>query len=124
MIKYAFTLKEMKPFGGVSGIYAIGYQDEIFYIGQSVDIKVRLQKHRREKAFDDTLKEILITDGRVNKCKALAMYNFINEHREDIYFIILEETTELNEREQYYIEKYRPRYNYKGIDVPYTHPCF
>ena len=124
MIKYAFTLKEMKPFGGISGIYAIGYQDEIFYIGQSIDIKARLQKHRREKAFEDILSLIFKENGRVNRCKELAMYNFINEHREDIYFIILEETTELNGREQYYIEKYKPRYNYKGVDVPYAPPSF
>ena len=35
-------------------------------------------------------------------------------------FSILEETDNLNEVEERYITQYKPRYNYKGVDIPYT----
>lgn len=120
MLKYAFTLKEIKPFRHKSGIYAIGYQDEIFYIGQSVDLGARLGAHRKENAFEATLEAIFKEDGNVNRSKALAMYSFINKNRENIYFLILKETKDLDKWEEYYIDLYKPRYNYKGINIPYS----
>lgn len=119
---YSFTKEEIKKFKNRSGIYALAYQKEIFYVGQSVNLGERLSKHRSENAFESTIKDIIRSDGKTNLCKTLAMYNFINEHREDIYFMILAETPleELDTTEEHYITLYKPRYNYKGVDVPYT----
>lgn len=119
---YSFTKEEIKKFKNKSGIYALAYEGEIFYIGQSVNLGERLSRHRSENAFEQTIKDIIRDDGKTNRCKALAMYNFINEHREDIYFMILKEIPreELNTAEEHYITYYKPRYNYKGVDVPYT----
>lgn len=46
------------------------------------------------------------------------MYDFINKNRNEIKFSVLE-TEELDKEEEYYITLYKPKYNYKGVDVPY-----
>lgn len=117
--KHSFTLEGIKPYNNRQGVYALVYGDQIIYIGQSKDLGKRLKEHRQENAFQKTLEKIIKEQGRVNRCKALAMYDFINKHREEIYFIILVETQELDKYEEQYITLYQPKYNYKGVDIPY-----
>lgn len=117
--KHKFTLEGIKPFNNKSGVYALVYGDQIIYVGQSVDLGKRLKVHRREKQFEHTLNQVIKEQGKMNRCKQLAMYDFINKHREDMYFIILKETKELNKYEQHYITLYQPKYNYKGVDIPF-----
>ena len=121
---YDFTLDEFKKYQGISGIYGLiydnGKEKEVIYIGQSVDIQQRLRKHRNENAFQNTLNEIIREDGKTNRCKALAMYYFIDTNRDNIKFAVFEETQELEKWEEYYIKLFKPKYNYIGIDVPYS----
>ena len=117
---YNLIAKDMMFFNRMSGIYALWYKDEIIYIGQSRNIGSRLFTHSKSgEAFSDTLKLIFQEDGTHNRCKALAMYHFISMHHEDIKFSVLELTEDLNNREEFFISKYLPRYNYIGVDVPY-----
>ena len=109
------VLKQYK----ISGIYALTYEDEIIYIGQSTNICNRVKSHMKDTNVNDTIAKIYKEDGKVNRCKQLAMYHFIDKHKEDIGFKILKETDELNKYEKELIEQYKPRYNYKGVDVPY-----
>lgn len=120
---YDFTLEEMKRFKDKQGIYGIVYrgeeETEVIYVGQSTNLAHRLQHHRNENAFNQTLNLIIKEDGRCNRCKALAMYDFIANNRDDIGFIILEETEDLKYWEEHYIALFKPRYNYLGVDVPF-----
>lgn len=122
MNKYIFTKPAIKPYNNISGVYALLYNDEIIYIGQSNNMGRRLKEHRQENALEKTLEKIKKEQGRINRDKQVAMYKFINENRNNIYFTILAETADLNECEQGYITEYQPRFNYKGVDVPF-YPC-
>lgn len=118
---YNFTLEGIKPTFGKSGIYGIFYGDECIYVGQSINIGKRLRDHRSENAFTNTLHKILKEGGKHNRCKELALYHFINEHRVNIKYGILAEAQkdELNKLEYQYILQYQPRFNYEGIDRDY-----
>lgn len=123
--KHPFTLDGIRPFNNRKGVYAIGYKDEIFYVGQSKNLGDRLRHHRSENAFENTIRDIIRKDGQTHQCKALAMYHFINTNRKDIYFMILAEVEDLLELDVYeekYITELQPRYNYTGVDVPYKGP--
>jgi excinuclease UvrABC nuclease subunit len=120
--KYDFTREEMKPFDKISGIYAIIYNDKVIYVGQSTQIGKRLQTHSAQNALQNTIHSIEsdINNGFCsNRCKAIAMYAFIAEHRDVMEFAILKETTDLDKWEEHYISLFKPRYNYQGIDIPY-----
>lgn len=116
---YDFTLEAMKPFAGKSGIYGLIYDNQVFYVGQSKNLYERLKKHQSPGAFNTVLKQIIKEEGKCNRCKSLAMYNFIAEHRENIGFIILRETNDLDGWEEHYIFLFQPKFNYIGVDVPY-----
>lgn len=117
-MKYNLTLKDIKPFNDKQGIYALIHNGEIIYIGQSINLGNRLRTHRRANT-QTIISQIIQEEGKINRCKTLAMYYFINENIDDMYFTILEETINLNEREEYYITKHQPKFNYKGVDVPF-----
>lgn len=116
---YSFVKEEFQKFDKKSGIYALMYHDEIIYVGQSVNIGRRLREHANETAIQKTINEIYKSDGKKNLCKQLAKYIFIDRYREEIEFIILKETDELDKWEEYFISLYQPKYNYVGVDVPY-----
>lgn len=105
----------------ISGIYAIGFEDIILYIGQSKSIGDRMLSHFEERAFEKTIDKIIKEDGQANRCKTLAMYYYIKENKKYIWFTILEECSldKLNELEEKYINQYKPRYNYAGVDIPF-----
>lgn len=107
-----------------SGIYGIMYMtyetEEVIYIGQSVNIANRLRTHRNatsqlKKAID----QYILEEGRCNRSKQMALYRFIEANKDDLFFVIFKETDELDKWEEHYITLFKPRFNYKGVVVPY-----
>ena len=95
---------------GIVGIYAIQYQKEIIYIGQSTNVLCRWKQHNYN--VDKTLL------GEVKSLTRYAQqkYNFLATKRpEDVDFIILQQCAieELDKLEFYYIQKYKPRFNFQ-----------
>lgn len=120
---YSFTLENINQFKNREGIYFLIYEDYPIYIGQSTNIANRLKTHKNPKALQNIIKTIIKNIEKNGKSpnynKTIAMYNFINEHRDSIQFAVLE-TNELDKWEEYYINEYKPKYNYKGVDIPYN----
>lgn len=115
---YDFSLEDIDLFQNKQGIYGLIYEDEIIYVGQSKKLSNRLRTHWKANT-DSVIKSIIKEDGKIHRCKQLAMYYFITEHRDEMSFVILEETEDLNDRECHYITLFQPKFNYKGVDVPY-----
>lgn len=115
---YDFTKEEANHFKNKSGVYALIYDNEVIYVGQSINLAKRLKAHMTTKP-QTIVKKIIEENGKCNRCKSLAMYAFLDEHKDDIQFVVLLETDELNKYEEHYIKLFLPRYNYKGVDVPY-----
>ena len=116
---YSLTEQNMKLFNKCSGIYGLVYQNEIIYVGQSHNICRRLHDHMKESAIQTTINKIYKEDGKHNRSKELAKYIFIDKHREDMEFTILQITDNLDEWEEHYITLLQPKYNYVGVDIPY-----
>lgn len=124
IIKY--NNEETWRFAGKSGIYAIIYDTEIIYIGQSADVEERLEQHlNTNSAIRSLLAEQEVVGFGTPKdpyyYRTLSMYCFITAHYDHIFIALLEEcpTHLLNEWEEAYIKEFRPRFNYGGVDAPY-----
>ena len=99
--------KNYKDYEGQSGIYALLYQNEVIYIGQSVNIRHRLRKHHG-------------VDGQLRRGANVRLYSFLKEHMDEIYFLVLPvEKQQLNAKEAFYINKHKPRFNYDGVRAPF-----
>ena len=122
MIKYKLEPKETKKFEGKSGIYGIVYDQDIICVGQSKNIGRRLREHGKENKLNDVISQIIQEQWKCNRYKQLALYRFIENNRDDIFFVVFVLTENLDEREESYISTIKPRFNYKGIDVPYKKP--
>ena len=48
-----------------------------------------------------------------------GLYYFIGEHIDELQFVVLKETTNRDKWEEHYISLFKPKFNYKGVDVPY-----
>lgn len=115
-----FTIENIKAYKGKKGIYALLLDEKIVYIGQSTNLYSRLRKHfNSEKALEDTLRMIKQENNKCNRLKQVALYEFINTYKDQMKFTILKETDELNKYEEQYITEYKPKFNYKGVDIPY-----
>lgn len=122
---YDFTqTNDIDLFKGKSGIYGLIHVthgvEKVIYVGQSVNIANRLKEHRRakvqlEKAISSYIKE----NGRCNRAKQMGLYRFLEEHMDNIFFVIFKETEDLNKWEEHYITLFKPDFNYRGVDVPY-----
>ena len=92
----------------ISGVYKItNIITGEFYIGSSKDIKSRWAKHKCPSMWK--------LHPNVKLYKSMAKYGLDN-----FIFEVLEETADLKEREQYYIEQLKPSYNNyraKGFDT-------
>ena len=113
--------KNRLKYRGISGIYALIYNNVIIYIGQSANISGRLTAHNNKNKYDTIKKQIEKEGGQCHREKSLAMYDFIRQHRDEIEFQILEQCPLelLNQQEEKYIIQYQPKFNYRGVDVPY-----
>ena len=88
----------------ISGVYKITNKiTGDFYIGSSKDIKHRWAHHRSPSVWK--------LHPNVKLYKAMAQYG-----RDNFIFEVLEETTDLHNREQYYIEQLKPAYNDRHAD--------
>lgn len=83
----------------ISGIYKItNLETNEFYIGSSVDVNERWRNHKKP--------------SRWKQCPNKKLYIDFQQYGLDKFsFEIIEETTNLKEREQYYIDLLKPSYN-------------
>ena len=99
--------KEYQQYKGQSGIYAFIYNNEVIYVGQSIDIHHRLLTHHA-------------INSNIKRNKNIRLYVFMKKYIDDIYFLVLPtEVKKLTKTERAYITKYKPRFNYKGVKVPF-----
>lgn len=102
-----------------SGIYSLSFGGKIFYIGQSKDMRSRVNQHLnwRGRIRERQRK------GIWNRAQQLELerYEFIRDNYNDIEVQVLEYCPygRLNEREQKWIEFYKPKYNWEGVYIPY-----
>lgn len=117
---YEFIPEETKLFNNVSGIYALLHNDEVIYVGQSIDIQRRLGEHRNSQSnINKILHKINKEAGKFNRTKQLALYLYISEFKEEIEFIVLKETLNRDKWEEHYITLFKPKFNYAGVDIPF-----
>lgn len=130
MINYsqycANSKDDRKLFNEVCGIYAFCYNSEIIYIGQSRHIGKRIYAHMSETKLERTIKlQERYENNGISGCYkyAIKLYEFIKKNRENIMFCILCKCNEdkLNDVEEYYIRKYKPRFNDAGVHSDF-HP--
>lgn len=80
----------------IAGVYAIFEKGECLYVGESKRVLDRFTDHK---------------SGINNpKGKHKTLYNHLTQHKH-IIFGVLEETPNHKEREQYWINKLKPKYN-------------
>lgn len=117
---YEFIPEETKLFNNVSGIYALLHNDEVIYVGQSININKRLNNHRNsESNIQNILKQIKRECGKCNRTKQIALYQYISDYKEEIEFIILKKTPNRDRWEEHYIRLFKPKFNYAGVDIPF-----
>lgn len=108
--------EDRKLFNDVSGVYALVYDNQAIYVGQSIKVGKRLSTHSHPEARIRDIRKHIISHN-----KKLDMYLFIQSHMDDIYFVVIEcPIEELNKLEEEKIMKHQPRYNTLGVDIRYA----
>lgn len=92
--KYSETCPES------SGIYALLINNQIVYVGQSKNLAQRIAQHAYE-----------LEKRNPKEKKYQILKEVIHKYQQPISFQVLEQTDNLNERENYYIEKFTPILN-------------
>ena len=101
----------------VCGIYAILYNNEVIYVGQSINIRSRLASHTSKARIDEYAKR---DQHDKNTQLKLEFYTLIQEHMDEMQFLYIPcDKKELDKYEEYYINKYKPKYNYLGVYIRY-----
>ena len=101
----------------VCGIYAILYNNEVIYVGQSINIRSRLDSHTNKAKINEYAKR---DQHNKNTQLKLEFYTLIQEHMDEIQFLYIPcDKKELDKYEEYYINKYKPKYNYVGVYTRY-----
>ena len=101
----------------VCGIYAILYNNEVIYVGQSINIRSRLDSHTNKARINEYIKR---DQHNKNTQLKLEFYTLIQEHMDEIQFLYIPcDKKELDKYEEYYINKYKPKYNYIGVYTRY-----
>lgn len=106
---YAKHETSRAKYEGKQGIYAIICNDNIVYVGKSTDLFKRFVAHEMN-AFEPTERDYNTIKYRELREAALA--------GNKISFTVLEYTTDLDNREAYWIDKYYPALNKM---IPSTH---
>ena len=109
------------PPAGTSGIYALIHNNQVIYVGQSTNLRARIMAHLKAES---RLKDLFKT-RKNHECATYKMqkerYEFIRDNYDDIYYLYIPAgATELNTLEEYYIAKYKPRFNYAGVYSKYS----
>ena len=113
---------DRKKFNDVIGIYAIVYKNQIIYVCRSRQIGKRIAAHMSQTALERILKRKEKYDNtkgdKYPQCFGfqIEFYKFIQTHRNNIKFCILKECAieQLNHKEELFINKYHPKFNYAG----------
>lgn len=92
--KYSKTCPES------SGIYALLVNNQIVYVGQSKNLAQRIAQHEYE-----------LEKRNPKEKKYQILKQVIHKYQQSVSFQILEQTDNLNERENYYINEYSPILN-------------
>ena len=101
----------------VCGIYAILYNNEVIYVGQSINIRSRLDSHTNKARINEYAKR---DQHNKNTQLKLEFYTLIQENMDEIQFLYIPcDKKELDKYEEYYINKYKPKYNYIGVYTRY-----
>lgn len=116
-------LSNRRMFRGVPGVYVLIFNNEPIYVGQSKDIMKRMGQHNSKCALKQVEKNIEESpEFAYGMLKRRDMYRLIDKCRDSIYFGVLYRNGEFEQRckvEEEFIAKFQPRYNYRGVDVPY-----
>lgn len=117
---FADKSEDRKIFYHTSGIYALCFEKEIIYIGQSHEIGKRIASHMSKTKLERTIQlqeRTKTSEHPVNYQYAIALYTFIQKNRDNIKFFVLEECPRdlLNEKEEQFIIQYQPKFNYAGV---------
>lgn len=100
------------------GLYGLKYEDNFVYIGQSNKMKTRVKRHLRgtkdlKSYLTDFKKGERTEEGGVIAIKKMF---FIDQHKDDLKFNIMEVPEEdLNAYECFFIQHYKPIFNYAGV---------
>ena len=114
--KFANT-KNYMDYDNVSGIYALIHNNQVIYIGQSINVRRRLLAHH---GIENKIKRYENAKNESDKQK-YNFYIFLQEHIDEIDFIVLvADRAQLNELEEQYITKYKPQYNWSGVKTKYS----
>lgn len=121
---FADKSEDRKMFYHTPGIYALCFEKEIIYIGQSHEIGKRIASHMSKTKLERTIQlqeKTKNSEHPVNYQYAIALYTFIQNNRENIKFCILKECPKnlLNSQEEKFIAKYQPKFNYAGVQKPF-----
>ena len=101
----------------VCGIYAILYNNEVIYVGQSINIRSRLDSHTNKARINEYAKR---DQHNKNTQLKLEFYTLIQEHMNEIQFLYIPcDKKELDKYEEYYSNKYKPKYNQVGVYTRY-----
>lgn len=126
--KYQLNNREnLAPFNKKAGVYFLIHRDEIIYIGQSQNLKERLNNHKSpDTAFQKILKQIAKEDPKYakGKIKSLNRCYYIGMNLNEIEFRVisngrLKDKNKREQLEEYCISLFKPRFNLSGIDIPY-----
>ena len=104
---------------GLSGIYSLTFGGEVIYVGQSQDMRYRVNQHLNWRGrIQDRLRKGVRNSAQLME---LERYQFIGEHFEGIGVKILEICPfgKLDDREKYWIRYYKPRFNWEGVRSPF-----
>ena len=113
------------PYLNVSGVYAFIYNNEVIYVGQSKNVGDRIKHHYSTDVCIRKIEKEMLKDTKGIYREArefrINFYKFLKENINDINFIVLPvEIGKLNQEEELYINKYKPKYNWAGVKDKYT----
>lgn len=99
--------KNFVEYDGVSGIYAFVHNNEVIYVGQSINVRRRLSSHH-------------CTGTKLREGKNPCFYKFLQNHMSEVFFLVVPADREqLNQLEEKYINKYKPKFNWSGVHTKY-----
>jgi excinuclease UvrABC nuclease subunit len=116
-LKSFANTKNFMEYESISGIYAFIHNNQVIYVGQSINIRRRLLSHHGFKNKIKTYQDATNDSGKLK----YEFYKFLQENENDIYFLVVTADREqLNELEEQYIIKHQPKYNWSGVTTKYA----
>lgn len=110
-------LKRSKVENNVPGIYALIHNNQVIYVGQSVNVRKRLLQHAKYTSRIKELQKTRINHNCITYKIQFDRYTFIQNNFDSISYLWIEEADrdKRNQLEEYYINKYKPVFNYAGV---------